>query len=209
MSLTGGMIIIRIFGLALLNLLLISTAWAQTPYVMTESDHDVLRSGKVVTHVWRDKSREDKALDVFGAVDIMATPETIWNIMTDCNRGSEIVKGMKSCKILETREDGSDIRQQVFDMGVFLPNAKTEFLSVYNYLQSIKISRTGGDLKIQDALWDITPLTDNMTRVSYRATIKLKFPVPRSLIKNATRKDTPQIMRNLRRVSEGHEKKTS
>ena len=129
--------------------------------------------------------------------------------MTDCARGSEIVKGMRSCKVLEIFGDGSDIRQQIFDMGPFLPDAKTEFRSVYSRNQHIKISRTGGDMKIQDAIWDIEPLTKDITRVSYRATIKLKFPVPRKLIKNATRKDTPQIMRNLRRVSEADQKSIS
>ena len=182
------------------------TAWAQSPYALTQTDEENLRAGKAVTHVWRDKSREDNALDVFGAIDIMASPETIWNIMTDCRRGSEIVKGMRSCKVLDVLDDTSDIRQQVFDMGVFLPNAKTEFRSIYTLNRKIKINRTGGDMKIQDAIWDITPLTDEISRVSYRATIKLKFPVPRRLIKNATRKDTPQIMRNLRRVSEADQK---
>jgi len=199
----------RISCLMLLTILLSSTTRAQIPYDLTKTDQDTLRAGKAVTHVWRDKSREDKALDVFGAIDIMASPEIIWNIMTDCSRSMEIVEDMKSCKILETFEDGSDIRRQVFKMGAFLPNAKTEFRSEYTPNHQIKIRRTGGDMKIQDALWDIEPLTDKVTRVSYRATIKLKFPVPRKLIKNATRKDTPQIMRNLRRVSEADEKSTS
>lgn len=203
------MTLLRTLSFTLFNLFFVSNAWAQAPYILTDADHTALRDGKAVTHVWRDKSREDKALNVFGAIDIMATPETIWNIMTNCARGSEIVKGMQSCKVLEKLEDGSDIRQQIFDMGIFLPNAKTEFRSEYTLNRKIKINRTGGDLKIQDAVWDIEPLTDGLSRVSYRATIKLKFPVPRRLIKNATRKDTPQIMRNLRRVSEADEKSTA
>ena len=200
---------LRTYCFILLSLFLAPNVWAQSPYIMTEADQETLRAGEAVTHVWRDKTRADKALDVFGAIDIMATPETIWNIMTDCARGSEIVKGMRSCKVLETFGDGSDIRQQIFDMGPFLPDAKTEFRSEYSPNQHIKISRTGGDMKIQDAMWDIKPLTKDITRVSYRATIKLKFPVPRRLIKNATRKDTPQIMRNLRRVSEADQKSIS
>jgi len=203
------MTLLRIFFLMLLCVVFPSNAWAQSPYVLTKMDQDLLHSGEAVTHVWRDKSRKDRALDVFGAIDIMATPETIWNIMTDCSRGMDIVKGMKSCEVLEKLEDGSDIRKQIFDMGVFLPDAKTEFRSKYDLNRQIKINRTGGDMKIQDALWDIKPLTDKITRVSYRATIKLKFPVPRRLIKNATRKDTPQIMRNLRRASESDQKSAS
>jgi len=141
----------RIFCLTLFSVFLTPNAWAQSHYILTPTDQNLLRSGKAVTHVWRDKSREDKALDVFGAIDITASPETIWNIMTDCSRGMEIVKGMLSCKVLETSEDGSDIRKQVFDMGIFLPNAKTEFRSEYKLNQQIKIRRTGGDMKIQDA----------------------------------------------------------
>ena len=203
------MTLFRKYCFIVLSLVLAPNVWAQSPYILTETDQESLRSGKAVTHVWRDKTRKDKALDVFGAIDIMATPETIWSIMIDCARGSEIVKGMRSCKVLETLDDGSDIRQQIFDMGPFLPDAKTEFRSEYSQNQQIKINRTGGDMKIQDAIWDIKPLTKDMTRVSYRATIKLKFPVPRKLIKNATRKDTPKIMRNLRRVSEADQKSIS
>lgn len=199
----------RIASLTLLSLLVAPNVWAQSAYIMTEADEVVVSSGNALTHVWRDKSRKDKALDVFGAIDIMAKPETIWNIMTDCSRGMEIVKDMESCKVLETEEDGSDIRRQTFDMGFLLPKAKTEFRSEYDLNRKIKIRRTGGDMKIQDALWEITPLTDEITRVSYRGTIKLKFPVPRRLVKNATRKDTPQIMLNLRRVAENDEKSVS
>jgi len=203
------MILVRTFCIVLFSALLSPAAWAQTAYIMTQADKAALNSGEVVTHVWRDKSRADKALDVFGAINIMANPKTIWAIMTDCTRGNEIVKGMRSCEVLESLEDGTDIRRQVFDMGPFLPNARTEFRSEYDENRTIKINRTGGDMKIQDALWDITPVSEDITRVTYRATIKLRFPVPRALIKSATRKDTPQIMRNLRRVSENDEKSTS
>ena len=128
--------------------------------------------------------------------------------MTDCTRGHEIVKGMRSCDVLETLpNENSDIRQQVFDMGPFLPDAKTRFQSDYVPYKTITIRRVGGDLKIQDAIWSIEPQDNGLTRVSYRATILLKFPVPGGLIKNATRKDTPQIMRNLRRVAQADAQK--
>ena len=184
------------------------TASAQTAYEVTPQDETVLQNQEALTHVWRDKSRRDGALDVFGAIDIQAPPSVIWNIMTDCTRGHEIVMGMRSCDVLETLPNkASDIRQQVFDMGPFLPNAKTQFKSDYVPYKTITIRRVGGDLKIQDAIWSIEPQDNGLTRVSYRATILLKFPVPGALIKNATRKDTPQIMRNLRRVAQADAQK--
>ena len=183
-------------------------AFAQTAYEVTPEDEAVLQNQEALTHVWRDKSRRDGALDVFGAIDILAPPSVIWNIMTDCTRGHEIVMGMRSCDVLETLPNkASDIRQQVFDMGPFLPNAKTRFQSDYVPYKTITIRRVGGDLKIQDAVWSIEPQDNGLTRVSYRATILLKFPVPGAFIKNATRKDTPQIMRNLRRVAQADAQK--
>ena len=183
-------------------------AFAQTAYEVTPEDEAVLQNQEALTHVWRDKSRRDGALDVFGAIDIQAPPSVIWNIMTDCTRGHEIVMGMRSCDVLETSPNkSSDIRQQVFDMGPFLPDAKTRFQSDYVPYKTITIRRVGGDLKIQDAIWSIDPQDNGLTRVSYRATILLKFPVPGGLIKNATRKDTPQIMRNLRRVAQADAQK--
>jgi len=177
--------------------------FAQTAYEVTPADETVLQAQEALTHVWRDKSRRDGALDVFGAIDVKASPAIIWNIMTDCARGNEIVKGMLSCDILEIDDaQNSDIRQQIFDMGPFLPNAKTQFRSQYTPYTSIKINRVGGDMKIQDALWTLTPRKNGLTRVSYRATILLKYPIPGAVIKSATRKDTPQIMHNLKRAAE-------
>lgn len=181
---------------------------AQTSYMVTGADTIVLQNQEALAHVWHDKSRGDRALDIFSAIDVNTTPDIIWNIMTDCARGNEIVKGMLSCDILETNPaQSSDIRQQVFDMGPFLPNVKTQFESVYDKNKSITIRRVGGDLKIQEAMWTFEPLETEQTRVSYRATIAFKLPVPRTILKNATRKDTPQIMRNLKRVAEADQEK--
>ena len=167
-----------------------------------------MQNQEVVTHVWRDAARNDGALDVFGAVDIMASQQVIWNLMTDCSRGMELVKEMLSCTVLETEQGGaSDIREQVFTLGFLLPNAKTRFRSEYEPYQSITIRRVGGDMKIQDATWSIVPQAGGLTRVSYRGTILLKFPVPGPLIKRATRKDTPKIMQNLKRVAEADSQK--
>ena len=183
-------------------------AFGQVPYELTAEDKAVLQNQDVLTHVWRDKARGDGALDVFGAIDVDASPQEIWNLMTDCTRGMELVKGMLSCTVLETEPGGAaDIREQVFTLGFLMPNAKTRFRSVYEPYKNITIRRTGGDMRIQDAVWSLTPQANGLTRVSYRGTILLKFPVPGPLIKRATRKDTPKIMQNIKRVAEAESQK--
>jgi len=186
--------------ISFLFIIMASPATAQlTDFTMTSEIDSTLKNGGIFTEVWRDKSRKDAAIDVFGAIDIAATPTTIWNIMLDCTRGIEIVADMTSCEVLESSEDALwDIRQQVFKVGFLLPKVTTRFRSDYIENKEIKVSRVGGDMKVQDGLWTLMPLSETVTRVTYRAAVLPKFPVPRGLLKKATRKDTPEILESLR-----------
>jgi hypothetical protein len=172
-------------------------------------DHDLpseakaqLERGEPYVDVWRDESRDDGAMDVLSAIDIDASPAVIWNVMTDCTRSSEIVKDMKSCEVTETAPDGSwDIRKQKVKVNFMITNTSV-FRSDYDKPRTIKISRAGGDMKVQDGLWTLTPLDAVTTRVTYRAASAPKFPVPKSALQNAMRDDVPQILKNLRMAAE-------
>ena len=83
-----------------------------------------------------------------------------------------------------------------------LPKSVSIFRSDYDVNKSIKISLAGGNMKVQDGLWTLTPLENNKTRVAYRATVLSKFSVPRGLIKRAMRKDVPDILTNMRTEAE-------
>lgn len=197
----------RASTIRLLGLLTLAAAWpAQAqlaPFTKISESEAVLSQGEIYTDVWRDKSRENGAIDVYGVVDIAASPEVIWNIMRDCERSKAIVKDMKSCEILDSAPNGNwDIRRQVFKVGFLLPKVKTEFRSDYAPYKEIKIARTGGDMKVQDGIWRLTPLNKSSTRVTYRAAILPKFPIPRGLLKKGSRKDTPKVLANLRREAE-------
>lgn len=177
-----------------------SNAAAQlAPYTLQTEDKARLQNGEAVTHVWRDKSREDGAIDVYGAIDVAASPETIWAVMLNCELSVKIVKDMKYCTVTETAPDASwDIRQQVFSLGFPLPEVKTEFKSVYTPYRTITISREGGDMKVQDGVWTLQILDKDNTRITYRAAVLPKLPVPKGWLKKATRKDTPEILMKLR-----------
>ena len=60
----------------------------------------------------------------------------------------------------------------------------------------------GGDMKVQEGLWQLTPLEDGRVRVTYRASLQPKFPTPRFLLRRAVRTDTPKLMKALKRVTE-------
>jgi len=173
---------------------------------LSQDAKTALSRGDHVIHVWRDKSRTDKALDVFGAIDIAASPETIWHLMTDCARAKDIVNQMTLCQVLETAPDGSwDIRKQKIKIGFLLPKSVSVFRSDYQKPHTIRISLVGGNMKVQDGFWSLTPLGNGKTRVIYRAAVRPKFPVPAHFLKKGMRDDMPAILINLRRMSESEQ----
>jgi len=171
--------------------------------ILSEFDIEQLHGGEVISEIWRDKSRSDKALTAYAAVDIKATPQQIWSIMTSCQSSVDIVKEMTSCTIMETSPDGDwDIREQRFRAPFPLGSFRTEFKTTFTPHHKMTIQRSGGDMKVQDAVWTITALEPGQSRVTYQASVALKIPVPRFMLRRALRKDTPELMENLRRAAE-------
>jgi len=84
----------------------------------------------------------------------------------------------------------------------FLPRVKSKFKSEYSPYREIKITRTGGDLSVLDGIWNLSTTHDGQTRVTYRARLKPKLPVPRKIMQKATRQDMPKVLGNLRDLAE-------
>lgn len=165
-----------------------------------------LQSGEIISEIWRDKARNDGAIDAFAAVHIKATPQQIWAVMTNCAATLEVVSAMKSCRVLErsSQQFSSgqywDIREQIFKAPFPFSDLKTVFRSEYTRFSQIKIRAAGGAMKIQNANWVIIPITDEISRVTYRAAVQPKAPVPRFLLRRAVKHDTPEILSNLRDI---------
>lgn len=170
-----------------------------TEGLITPGVADMLEGGGVHAEVWRDETRDDRALDVFSAVDIAASPEVIWAVMTDCDRSIDIVGKMRTCEVIEAGE-GWDTRAQTLRSGLI--TTTSVFRSDYDFPHEIRISKAGGDMEVQEGVWRLEPLGDGKTRVSYRAASCPSFPVPSGMLKRAMRKDVPEILRNLRAVAE-------
>ena len=66
----------------------------------------------------------------------------------------------------------------------------------------------GGDMKVQEGLWQLTPLEDGRVRVAYHARLQPKFSTPGFLLRRAVSKDTPKLMKALKRVTEDLKNKT-
>ena len=173
-----------------------------SPYSLSPEQIAILDTDVPVLDLWEGATNRN-ILELFGAIDIDATPEQIWAIMTDCDMQLKIIPDMKKCIVKDADiAAGWDERLQVVSIGALLPRVRSKFRSDYTPYREIKITRTGGDLSILDGLWRLSLTQDGQTRVTYRARLKPKLPVPRSLMRKGTRKDMPEVLRNLRDLAE-------
>lgn len=173
---------------------------SEPPVSQLEIDAE-LSVGRPFTFVWRDKNK--KAIDVFGVIDVAAPRAIVWDVMIDCMQAMEIVRSLKKCMVLETAEDGSwDVRRHISKGSPLTPKVESIFRSDYDPLRSIRISRAGGDMEKQNAVWTLATLEDGITRVTYRAASNPQYSVPNFLLKRAMRKDMPIILKNLKAASE-------
>ena len=169
-----------------------------SPILLSQSDTAKLTSGKSVVKVWRDETRDDRAIDVFGAIDIPTPKNIVWNVMTDCARTEAIVPKMKSCEIIETAPDESwDIREQTSKINFFMTHT-SRFRSDYVNGMKIMIENAGGDMDVQQGVWELVSLAPAVTRLRYRAASAPSFPVATSRLIRGSEDSLPIILENLR-----------
>jgi len=137
---------------------------------------------------------------VHAAVRISATPETIWNIMTDCEQAATYVPGLRRCRRIDGAPDGSwqDIEHEV-RYAWFLPTVRYVFRAQYERPHRIAFRRISGDLKEEEGTWLLTPTADNSaTIVQYEVYVDPGFWIPQTLVNRSLRKDLPAALNGLR-----------
>ena len=136
---------------------------------------------------------------VQGGIDIPAPPAAVWRVMLDCPKALRIVPKLKSCTIVEgDATAGSDVREH--RIAGPLGMVRHVFRSTYVPLRSITTTRVAGDLKLAEGVWRLQPMDGGRaTRVSYDSRLAISAPVPGGFVRSAMRRDTPQVLRALRR----------
>lgn len=141
---------------------------------------------------------------VRGVVDINAPPEKVWRMMTDCAAAKVMITTLAICRIVEgDMARGWDIREHVTRRNLVFPGMRIVFRSDYEPYSRIKFKLVGGDLKVEQGEWKLQALGDGRrTRVFYDNRLAVDWPVPKALIREALRKDTPKVLMNLKRLCE-------
>lgn len=141
---------------------------------------------------------------VRAVVDINAPPERVWRIMTDCASAKVMISTLASCRIVEGDQGrGWDVREHITRRNLIFPGMRIVFRSDYEPVSRIRFRLVEGDLKVEQGEWRLLPLDQGRrTRLFYDNRLAVDWPVPKALMREALRKDTPKVLNNLRRLCE-------
>jgi ribosome-associated toxin RatA of RatAB toxin-antitoxin module len=118
-------------------------------------------------------------------VEIAATPEELFAIVTDLDSYPEWVDGVQSVEIHETDDGGLPLRSTMtIDVKVRTVTYTLGYEFEYPTLLSW-VSEPGGDVRHIEGSYRFEPLDDNTTSVTYELSIDPGFPVPGFMLRKA------------------------
>ncbi|PZR36324.1 SRPBCC family protein [Caulobacter segnis] len=190
------------FGISVvLAIWALSVSGAQA-FDLTGKAQAALKRGEAYAEVTPDP--DGVAGHVKAVIDIDAPVQKVWRTMTDCAAAKVMITTLTGCRVVEgDQARGWDIREHVTRRNLVFPGMRIVFRSDYEPYNSIRFRLVEGDLKVQQGEWRLQPLDGGRrTRVFYENRLAVDWPVPKALMREALRRDTPKVLMNLRRVCE-------
>jgi hypothetical protein len=138
------------------------------------------------------------------AIWIAAPREQVYAWLTDCGKALTYVPHLTACRIVEAAPDQSwKIIAHEIDYSWFLPRTRYVFRASYQPPARVDFQEVSGDLVINQGSWILNPDNDGRgTLLAYEVRVKPRMYVPPWLVRRSLRKDLPELLMALRRISE-------
>lgn len=178
------------------------SAASANAFELTPKAHAALKRGEAYAEVSPDP--DGVAGRVRAVIDIDAPAQQVWRVMTDCAAAKAMISTLTSCRIVEGEQSrGWDVREHITRRNLIFPGMRIVFRSDYEPFSRIRFRLVEGDLKVEQGEWRLQALDGGQrTRVFYDNRLAVDWPVPKALMREALRKDTPKVLMNLRRACE-------
>jgi ribosome-associated toxin RatA of RatAB toxin-antitoxin module len=184
-------------------MLLPIAAQAEAPWVADQTVQQQLSDGQVAVHI--EFEGDPSRIRIQAAVKINASPETIWNVLTDCDHASSFIPGVKRCRRIQSAPDDSwEIIEHEAKFSWFMPAITSVIRAEYKRPDRIDFQRISGDLKYEQGDWVLEPAAadDPATIVEYDLHVDPGFWVPRVLLRHSLRSELPAALTALRQRAE-------
>ena len=146
---------------------------------------------------------------VTGSVVINEPPEKVWPIVSNpFEFKGRISPRMKEVQMMVDKRERSVMRVEM-DV-ILIPHFNYVVESLYDNAEHIEFHRLGGTLKDFRGTWEMTPLENGRTELSYSMFIDPGFFVPQWLIREGVKSELPHTLDAVRKrvmaVSHDHER---
>lgn len=177
-------------------------AEAQPPAVTDPQSLQRLEAGDVEVHASVSDKRPGG--QVTATVMIHARPQTVWNVMRECEQAASYIPGLRRCHRIEAAPDGSwEIIEHEVKYSWLMPAIHSVLRIDYHPWQ-MDFHSLSGDLKTERGKWLIrrSLFDDTATIVEYQLYVDPGFWVPRALIRASLRSELPRALEALRARAE-------
>lgn len=190
------------FGISLAVAIWLASTASAHAFDLTSKANAALERGEAYAEVTPDP--DGVAGHVRAVIDINAPIQKVWRTMTDCAAAKAMISTLSGCRVVEgDQARGWDIREHITRRNLVFPGMRIVFRSDYEPYNLIRFHLVEGDLKVQQGEWRLQALDGGRrTRVFYENRLAVDWPVPKALMREALRRDTPKVLMNLRRVCE-------
>ncbi|MBC7644676.1 MAG: SRPBCC family protein [Thermoleophilia bacterium] len=135
-------------------------------------------------------------------VELDATPEELFAIVTDLESYPDWVDGIVEVEVLEVADEGLPLSSRM-TADVKIRTVSYTLSYEYEYPTVVTwTSEPGGDVKLIEGSYRFEPIDDNTTSVTYELTIDPGFPVPGFMLRSAQKAIIAAALDGLRAQTE-------
>jgi len=186
-------------------LLLPLVAFAQAASFDDEQSQRALAAGDVAVRA--STAEGEHGGRISAAVIVHARPETVWQVMHDCEHAALYIPGLRHCRRIDQATDGSwEIIEREMKYSWLMPPIHSVLFLEYHPPLQMDFHRLAGDLKTEEGSWHVQRTDhDSATLVEYQLRVDPGFWVPSSIVRASLRHALPEALIALRKRAESIE----
>ena len=135
-------------------------------------------------------------------VTVKASPDKVWQVLSDYDNASRVFPQMKKCKLLQDHGHSKLVKHVISPSG--LPGSYEYTVEVKeNAPHSMEWHRVSGAFKQVDGYWKLEPLDGGRTTlVTYASHVDGGIFIPQALVRRQCKIDMPGVLNTLKTQSE-------
>jgi ribosome-associated toxin RatA of RatAB toxin-antitoxin module len=192
-----------LLGCLLASCLLRAPGARAADFELTPAESARVNHGEIVIRANLDSSQRRGT--VRAAMLVNATPDVVFQAMTNCADAMKYVPHLRRCRVLPQPATGaSRLVEHEIDFGWYAPKISYVFQADVVTDRRIAFRQVRGDFKTNQGVWEFEP-SGSRTLVRYRVEIDPPGYVPNWLARSTFRRELPQMLAGLKRHCEAEQ----